>query len=103
MRVGQKSPYIRRAEVEAELIKLVKVAKRTGMWSAKYRWILEPGSRQYNTSWRLWMQNPDGPGHVGLSFLEDGFIGKTGPEAQHTLKSIRLAWQYLLDNRNDIR
>jgi hypothetical protein len=100
---GFKNQYIKREEVEAELRQLVRTAKKMGLWSAHYRWILEPGSRVYKTDWRLWMQNPDGPGHVPLGFLDNGFIGKNGPEALHTLKSIRMAWEYLLTERSKIR
>lgn len=85
---------ITRAHIDAELIKLERVADRAGLKDRADKWVLTRGSVQHKEPWRLSVRKGRN-GLVWVEFLPEGAVGLNATEVMLTIKTLRRAWEHV--------
>jgi len=82
---------VTRADIEAELSRLIVVSQRLGLKSRAEQWMLMAGSVQNNVPWRLLSKS--GRNVTPVAFVPEGVIGANRTEVLNNIKVLRYAFE----------
>ena len=83
---------VTRADIEAELSRLIVVSQRLGLKSRAEQWMLMAGSVQNNIPWRLLSKS--GRNVTPVGFVPEGVIGANRTEVLNNIRVLRYAFEH---------